>query len=138
MYHLQAQLSPQHSVELDHSCQEILKIAREIVLTGQLERKFIVFPLLMVGVVTHHPATQAEILGLVRALQGGSAGRNSADARKLLEKIFEQTKLPHRDPSYPSFVGDAMEGEGSAFGMPKVDWIHLVEEKGLHLVTCQL
>ena len=52
--------------EVNESAGAVLRLAREIVATGHVERKFIVFPLFMAGIVNQHQAEREEILGLMR------------------------------------------------------------------------
>ena len=107
--------------EVLQSSGEILRLAREIVSSGHLERKFIVFPLFMAGFVARREEERAEILGLVRRMEEDSVGRNLVAVRQLLETVYER---------------QGMVGSGNGRG--DVDWVGLIGESGLQVVNCRL
>lgn len=111
---------PRHTPEISQSADEIVRLAREIVRHGHLERKFIVFPLFMAGSVSHTPRQREEILALVERMEQDSVGRNMVAARVLLGICFER------------------QGRGGGAGAGGVDWVGVIAELGLRVVNCRL
>ena len=116
MYATQLATSPPFIHEVFQCSGEILRLAREIVSNGHLERKFIVFPLFMAGFVARREEERSEILGLVRRMEEDSVGRNLVAVRQLLETVYER--------------------QGERRG--NVDWVGLIGELGLQVVNCRL
>lgn len=80
-------------VEIAQAATEIIELAREIVAHGHVERKFMVFPLFMAGVVSRSSgdlSERTEVLQLMRAMEQDSVGENVVAFRRLLEAVYER------------------------------------------------
>ncbi|KAG8525405.1 uncharacterized protein KY384_009049 [Bacidia gigantensis] len=118
----------QHIHEVAESAGLILKLGRDIVANGHMERKFIVFPLFMAGVVNQYPEEREELLGLLRKLEEDSIGRNMIATRQLLEIVYER-----REDKQKARLG--LRGEVERCD---VDWVGMIGELGLQVVNCRL
>ena len=76
--------------EVIQAGREILDLAREIVQSGHMERKFIVFPLFIAGCVNDSAVERQEIVELLKKLEDDSIGRNFRATRQLLETVYER------------------------------------------------
>ena len=128
MYSTQRTTSHPLIHEVSQSAGEILRLAREIVSSGHLERKFIIFPLFMAGFVSHSEEERREILGLVRRMEEDSVGRNFVAVRQLLEIVYERQERRKRE----------LREQGWRGGREDVDWVALIGEMGLQVVNCRL
>ena len=125
MYSTQRLLSPSSLThEVSQCAGEILRLAREIVSSNHMERKFIVFPLFMSGFVSKIPDVRAEVLELIRKMEEDSVGRNVVAARQLLEILYERQERRREE---------LKDG-----GREDVDWVGMIRELGLQVVNCRL
>ena len=132
MYATQRLLSSSRQIHEVFQCGgEILRLAREIVSTNHMERKFIVFPLFMAGFVNQSPEERSEILGLVKRMEEDSVGRNLVAARQLLEIVYERQDKRRRDARRE-------RRETGGAGDEEVDWVSIIRELGLQVVNCRL
>ena len=97
MYSTQRTTSHPLIHEVAQSAGEILRLAREIVSSDHLERKFIIFPLFMAGFVSRSEEERREILGLVRRMEEDSVGRSFVAVRQLLEIVYERQEKRKRE-----------------------------------------
>ena len=153
--------------EVIQSGREILDLAREIVQSGHMERKFIVFPLFIAGCVNDRPAERQEIVELLKKLEDDSIGRNFRATRQLLETVYER-KSQHRNTQSRGLSWDQDHDMGTAAGTGRrrrsgdemdaaqdpnwlddwgfgaqeagsdVDWVGMIRELGLQVVNCRL
>ena len=129
MYSTQRFLSPSSLVHEVAQCgDEIVRLAREIVSHSHLERKFIVFPLFMAGVVSRTQEDRMEILALVKRMEEDSVGRTVVAAKQLLEIVYERQERRR----------DELRREGMEGGREDVDWVSVIAELGLQVVNCRL
>ncbi|CAF9933385.1 MAG: hypothetical protein ALECFALPRED_005580 [Alectoria fallacina] len=129
MYSAQRLLSPSALIhEVSQSGGEILRLAREIVSHNHLERKFIVFPLFMSGFVSKTQDERVEILALVKKMEEDSVGRNILAVRQLLEIVYERQERRREE----------LRREGADGGREDVDWVSMIGELGLQVVSCRL
>lgn len=104
----------------------ILSLSREIVSAGHLERKFVVFPLFMAGILfsscfsSESAAHRAETVKLLKDLERKTMGKIANASRLLLELVYEDV--------------DRTNGTGTRL----VDWVGLAKDKGLQVVNCRL
>ena len=104
----------------------ILSLSREIVTAGHLERKFVVFPLFMAGILfsscfrSEFAAQRAETIRLLKDLEMKTMGKVANASRLLLELVYENVDL------------------GKNTGTRLVDWVGLAKDKGLQVVNCRL
>lgn len=104
----------------------ILYLSREIVIAGHLERKFVVFPLFMAGILfsscfpSEFAAHRAETVRLLKDLEMKTMGKIANASRLLLELVYENL--------------DRGTGEDTSL----VDWVGLAKDKGLQVVNCRL
>lgn len=104
----------------------ILSLSREIVTAGYLERKFVVFPLFMAGILfsscfsSEFATHRAETVRLLKDLEMKTMGKVANASRLLLELVYENVD----------------RGKGSDKRL--VDWVGLVKDKGLQVVNCRL
>lgn len=104
----------------------ILSLSREIVTAGHLERKFVVFPLFMAGILfsscflSEFAAQRAETVRLLKDLEMKTMGKIANASRLLLELVYENVD------------------RGKGTGTRCVDWVGLVKDKGLQVVNCRL
>ena len=143
--------------EVQQSATEILRLSREIVGNGHMERKFIVFPLFMAGYVEKRAAERAEILTLMRKLEEDSIGRNFVATRQLLEILYDRQE--RRQQTFGASLGirqlagerrqstgdhaaeghdRGWRGQGAVEVPEDVDWVGLISELGLQVVNCRI
>ena len=152
----------QHNSHIIHevmqSASEILRLGREIVNYGHMERKFIVFPIFMAGFVEKRPAERAEIMSLLRKLEEDSIGRNFVATRQLLEIVYERQERSQQQQQPSGWdlgVRQSPEqrrrstGQYAQHGNPDwlswdydgagdVDWVGMISELGLQVVNCRM
>lgn len=112
---------PNHPVVSQYA-REILQLGREVIDNGHLERKFIVFPLFMAGLVSESTADREEALELLTALEQKTMGRVANASKLLLELVYERQEISSQRG------GNALD----------VDWVQIVVERGLQVVNCRL
>lgn len=104
----------------------ILSLSREIVTAGHLERKFVVFPLFMAGILfsscysSEFAAHRAETVRLLKDLERKTMGKIANASRLLLELVYEKID------------------RGKGTGTRLVDWVGLAKDNGLQVVNCRL
>ena len=104
----------------------ILSLSRDAVTAGHVERKFIVFPLFMAGILfslcfsSEFAVHRAETVKLLKDLERKTMGKIANASRLLLELVYENV--------------DRVNDTGTGL----VDWIGLVKDKGLQVVNCRL
>lgn len=113
---------PNHPSKVSQYAREILQLGREIIDNGHLERKFIVFPLFMAGLVSESTADREEALELLTALEQKTMGRVANASKVLLELVYERQEM-------------SLQRGGNALD---VDWVQIVVERGLQVVNCRL
>jgi hypothetical protein len=65
----------------------ILTLSASILSTGALDRREVVFPLFIAGVVSTNPIAKTKAIDLLRAFEGHGIGQNSSVVRRLLEGV---------------------------------------------------
>ena len=157
MYPSQMRQHNSHVIhEVMQSAAEILRLGREIVQHGHMERKFIVFPLFMAGFVEKRPAERTEIMNLLRKLEEDSIGRNFVATRQLLEIVYERqdqkargglgwnlgTRQPvgerRRSTGQYSLEGTHAWLQWGAEPDVDVDWVGMISELGLQVMNCRM
>ena len=101
---------------------EILQLGREIVDHGHLERKFIVFPLFMAGIVSETVGDRDQAVKLLTALEQQTMGKVANSSRLLLQVVYEKQE-------------ESLQRGKNALD---VDWVQIVVERGLQVVNCRL
>ena len=139
MYPTQRLHHPSHTIpEVSQAAEEILRLGREIVASGHVERKFIVFPLFMAAFVNKSETERKEILELTRKMEEDSVGRNFIAARQLLEIVYErQNRRREELKVQKNRVGNEVL-EDCEEAVEDVDWVGVIGELGLQVVNCRL
>jgi hypothetical protein len=108
--------------EVSQCVREIIELAREIISNGHLERKYIVFPLFMAGIAATSAADREQALEFLGIMEQDSVGRNMGATKHLLNAVYEKQREGFIR------VGYALD----------VDWIQIVRDMGLQVVSCRL
>ena len=108
--------------EVSQCVREIIELAREIISNGHLERKYIVFPLFMAGIAATSAVDREQALEFLGIMEQDSVGRNMGATKNLLNAVYEKQKEGFIR------VGYALD----------VDWIQIVRDRGLQIVSCRL
>ena len=112
----------QYIPEVTRCADDIIDLAQEIVSSGHRERKFIVFPLFMAGFSSRSPVDRQEALDLLYAMEQDSIGKSFSAVRELLEITYE------RQDECMMRVGNSLD----------VDWLQIIAERGLQVVSARL
>jgi len=139
MYASQRRYHPSHHIhEVSQCANEILHLSREVVQSGHLERKFMVFPLFMSGFISKTREERSEILELVGKLEEEDCvGRNVAATRQLLEMVNQRQAQRKAELRRQRNEGPRVEEWGED-EVEDVDWIGIIAESGLQVVDCRL
>ncbi|KAF2769318.1 hypothetical protein EJ03DRAFT_293334 [Teratosphaeria nubilosa] len=109
--------------DTERRCMNITNLGASYVQERHQDRRHIVFPLFLAGVVTTNLDAKVRISEIIEALQrNGGIGQNTLQTRKLLQAVIEEQRL-------------ALEGGGR---IEQVDWLALARSKGLGVVNCGL
>ncbi|KAK5132563.1 hypothetical protein LTR08_008880 [Meristemomyces frigidus] len=110
-------------IDTERRCQFILTMASADLERGLMERRHIVFPLLMAGFATTQPDAKIQAINIMTAFQReGSIGQNTHRTRQLLVAVCEEQ-------------GAVVSAGGR---MEQVEWLALAKERGLSVVNCGL
>jgi hypothetical protein len=104
--------------EVSSSVTEIIELSKQTVTNGRWELQFMPFSLFLAGVVSRRKEEKELALGLMLALERKGYGKNTATARRLLEKIYDEQQST----------------AGSSNPDPRVEWLEVMERCGLRLV----
>ena len=141
MYPAQHLHYPSHTIpEVGQCAGQVLRLAREIVASGHVERKFIVFPLIISAFVNKNQVEREEILGLVKRMEEDSVGRNVVAARQLLEIVYERQERKREEQlrKQGKCEGESgLESEEEVM-IEDVDWVGMLGELGLQVVNGRL
>ncbi|KAL9126937.1 MAG: hypothetical protein Q9217_004095 [Psora testacea] len=139
MYPTQRLHNPSHTIhEVSRSAGEILCLGREIVASGHVERKFIVFPLVMAAFVNKSPTEREEIVQLIRKMEEDSVGRNVVAARHLLETVYERQDRRREELNEQRRRKGMGKSQRWEVVVEDVDWVGMIGELGLQVVNARL
>jgi hypothetical protein len=100
----------------------IIDIATTQLEAGQVDRRHVIFPLLMAGVATTRSDAKVQALDLMKAYEGSGIGQNTYSSRQLLTAVYdEQSRVAN--------------GGGR---IEDVDWLAVAKGRGLTVVNCGL
>ena len=110
---------PAFDNEIEEYIAEILRIAGGIVAAGQLELRFIIFPLFMAGVASVSGSDKRRALDLIKSMERESIGTNTSTTRRVLQLVYgKQTqRFMH--------TGHSLD----------VNWVEVMVEQGLQVVN---
>lgn len=112
--------SPEANDEMIQYVAEILQLAENIINSGRVELRFIVFALFMAGFSSASDSiSQRQALSLMGALEQESIGRNTTTTRQLLQAVYDRQREDMRN------LGHCWD----------VDWIEIMNERGLRVVN---
>lgn len=100
----------------------IISIATTQLEAAQSDRRHIIFPLFMAGIVTTQPDAKIQALDLMKAYEGSGIGQNTYSARRLLTAVFEEQRRV-------ADIGGRIED---------VDWVMVAKERGLTVLNLGL
>ena len=98
---------------------EIIALASDIIHRGQLEYRFIVFPLFIAGFATTRAVERTRALELITILEQESIGNNTRATRRLLQTVYS------RQDARSKVVGHCLD----------VDWIEIMHDTGAQVVS---
>ena len=82
----------------------------------------------MAGFASKSVEDRADILRLVKRMERDSVGRNLVATRQLLEIVYERQEGRRRE----------LRSEGLGPEREDVDWVGMIRELGLQVVSCRL
>jgi Fungal specific transcription factor domain len=109
----------QSDAEVVAAASDILKTAEQNFAEGQLDLRFLVFPLFMAGVSSIDGEQKQRVSELIRVIETGRIGSNTRTTRRALEFVYEKQM-------------ESLHISGQIFD---VDWIDILAEKGLTVVN---
>ena len=100
----------------------IIGIATAQLEAGQVDRRNVIFSLLMAGIATTRSDAKINALDLLQAYESSGIGQNTHTARRLLRAVYdEQSRVAN--------------GGGR---IEDVDWLSVAKGRGLTVVNCGL
>ncbi|KAH9829278.1 Fungal specific transcription factor domain, partial [Teratosphaeria destructans] len=109
--------------DTERRCMYVMDLGASHVQERRHDRRHIVFPLFLAGVVTTRLDAKARISDVIEALErNGGIGHNTRQTRRLLQAVIEAQR-------------QALEAGGR---IEQVDWMALARSKGLGVVNCGL
>lgn len=116
------EIGPGDEFEISQSAQKILQFARDMIVSGHLDQRSLVFPLFMAGFASTDGKDKRLAVELIRQMEKDSISRNTRATMELLEVVYER-----QDASF-SRLGHSLD----------VDWIQVMLERGLKVVAIGL
>jgi hypothetical protein len=110
---------PEFDAEIGQCVSEILHTAEGVVNSGQLELRFMVFPLFMAGFASTDGTQKMMALDMISAMEKKSIGSNTTATRRALQIIYE------RQTQRFMHTGHSLD----------VDWLDIMVEQGLQVVN---
>lgn len=107
----------------DRRVASIIKIATQQLQTGQLDRRHVIFPLLLAGITTTQPDAKIQALDLMKMYEGSGIGQNTYNARQLLGAVYEAQRVAAER-------GGRMDCD--------VEWMAVIKDRKMALVNCGL
>lgn len=109
--------------DTDRRVSSIISVATSQFQARQLERRHIIFPLLMAGIITTQADAKVQALELMKMYEGSGIGQNSYNTRQLLLAVYEEQRK----------VADAA-GRIDC----DVEWLGVMRGRRMALVNCGL
>ena len=114
--------APDYTDDLSRAASTVLQIVSDTSERGQLDHRFVMFPLLMAGVAVGSASDKMLVQDLMRSFEQESFGSNTRATRKLLEAVYEQQNRSS------ATLGHSLD----------VDWIGVLGEMGHEMVILGL
>ena len=111
------------ATDTDRRVASIINIAAQQLQARQLDRRNIVFPLLLAGITTTQPDAKIQAIDLMKMYEGSGIGHNTYNARQLLGAVYEAQRLA-------ADRGGRIDND--------VEWIAVIKDRKMALVNCGL
>ena len=108
------------SQEVEEHASQVLVVARRRILQEEcFQRRSIAFPVFMAGFASADPVSKNSALEVLGAMGRGQIGRNTSVVTQLLQEVYE-------------LQNESLLRHGHTF---QVDWIDVMEQRGLHVLN---